>query len=99
MPNWMIGIVATDEALLGTVYRINERNEWVGLLCVILAILLGLHFLMQIARPMEVLAKEATAWGIAKAQKSGSAILALPQPGAQSSGEVRLLPVSAVTRR
>jgi len=28
-----------------------------------------------------------------------SAVLALPQPGGQSSGEVRLLPVSAVTQR
>jgi hypothetical protein len=28
-----------------------------------------------------------------------SAVLALPQPGGQSSGEVRVLPVSAITRR
>jgi hypothetical protein len=33
-------------------------------------------------------------------EKDGrSAVLTLPQPGGQSSGEVRLLPVSAVTRR
>jgi adenylate cyclase len=62
-PDWLICIVMPEDDVLARVYRGNQSTFLIGVVILVVAIAIGLYIAMQVARPLERIARETEAIG------------------------------------